>query len=77
MCWRDHAPEMLICGHPGPEGPITIRECKKDPCVTGGVIEDNQLASTRRRYPCEDCKANGAWVKVPGSINKWVKAKKE
>ncbi|PNY18818.1 hypothetical protein TCAP_07503, partial [Tolypocladium capitatum] len=54
MCWNDVAPIKMLCGHPGPDGPVRPRPCGQNPCVTGGEYRTNYLASTRKRDPCDD-----------------------
>lgn len=71
MCSYNDAPVIMICGHPGPERPIKIKPCNKHPCETGGTPKANRLGSTKKREPCDDCIANGSWIKVAGSFNQW------
>lgn len=71
MCWNDIAPVHMVCGHPGPERRQPVRLCNQNPCKTNGVVTDNYLASCRKREPCDDCIADGSWIKVPGNLNQW------
>ncbi len=58
-----------VSGHKGPDALLQIRSCSQNTCVTGGTPLDNWLASTTKREPCEDCKADGTWVLKAGSTN--------
>lgn len=73
MCWIYHAPWIMRCGH-RIDHSDQVQDCLKDPCVTGGKPQNVFLGSTMMKDPCEDCKAKGYWVKVPGTANQWMEA---
>ncbi|CAG8983301.1 hypothetical protein HYALB_00002739 [Hymenoscyphus albidus] len=68
MCKATIITDVILCGHTIDAAPSLV----PDGCGGCGTATSTvHMASSKRKTPCEDCKADGKWVQQNG---KWVKA---
>lgn len=72
MCRQTTSPKKFSCRHVLEQPPSLMPVNNCGGCGTVTVPEILALPSSTLHYPCDDCKASGAWVQTP--TGGWKKA---